>query len=117
MDRSVLDEKLLALKRRYVLTVPERIDAIAATLAGWRDGGSETTDQLELQFHTLAGTAGTYELKSIAAVAALGEEACVELDHAALDADDFTYFSFLVGQLQCAVKADGDAPRLERQGV
>lgn len=109
MNRSVLDEKLLALKRRYVLTVPDRIEAIAATLAGWMDGGSETTERLELQFHTLAGTAGTYELRSIAAVAAVGEEACVELDHSALDGDDFTYLSFLVDQLQYAVVADARA--------
>jgi hypothetical protein len=106
MDRSVLNEKLLVLKNRYVLTLPDRIAAIASTLAGWTDGGAETTEQLEMQFHTLAGTAGTYKLMTVAATASEGEEACIEVDHSPLDREDFIYLSFLVQRLQHALLVD-----------
>jgi chemotaxis protein histidine kinase CheA len=106
MDRSVLNEKLLVLKNRYVLTVPDRIADIASTLAGWANGGAKTTEQLAMQFHTLAGTAGTYKLMTVAATASEAEETCLEVDHSPLDREDFIYLSFLVKRLQHALLVD-----------
>src|SRR4029077_12815367 len=110
MEPSVsLKGRLFELKQRFVQTMPDRIAAIASTLAGCVDGGREATDRLERQFHTLGGTAGTYDLHAVAAAAFEGEEACMELNQSPLDSDDFTYLTFLVDQLLVALAADAPA--------
>lgn len=109
METSTLDGKLLELKRRYVRTMPDRIAALASTLAECLAGGPDLTDRLERQFHALAGTAGTYDLNTVAAAAFEGEQACLELEHAPLDDDDFTYLAFLVEQLHGALAVDASA--------
>lgn len=103
---TALKGRLLDLKQRFVRTMPDRIAAITSTLAGFEDGGTDVTHQLERQFHTLAGTAGTYDLNAVAAAAFEGEEACVELNHSPPDSGDFTYLQFLVGQLRGALAID-----------
>jgi HPt (histidine-containing phosphotransfer) domain-containing protein len=106
---ATLNGRLLDLKQRFVQTMPDRIAAIATTLAGCADGGSEMTDRLERQFHTLAGTAGTYDLNAVAAAAFEGEEACAELGQSPLGGDSVTYLAFLVDQLRAALAADAPA--------
>lgn len=101
--------RLLDLRQRFVKTMPDRIAAIAATLADCIDGGPEATDRLERQFHTLAGTAGTYDLHTVAAAAFEGEEACVELAQSQIDSDHFKYLTFLVEQLHGALAVDSQA--------
>jgi HPt (histidine-containing phosphotransfer) domain-containing protein len=110
---ATLKKRLTDLKQRFVLTMPERIAAIASTLADGLNGG-EVMDRLERQFHSLAGTAGTYDLDAVAAAALEGEEACAELKQSPLDKDNFTYLSFLVDQLHGAFAADAPAPWIER---
>jgi HPt (histidine-containing phosphotransfer) domain-containing protein len=102
---TTFKERLLDLKWRFVRTMPDRIAAIASTLAGCMDGGREMTDRLERQFHALAGTAGTYDLDAVAAAAFDGEEACAELNQSPLDSESFTYLTFLVNQLRGALDA------------
>jgi HPt (histidine-containing phosphotransfer) domain-containing protein len=106
---ATLNGRLLDLKQRFVQTMPDRIAAIASTLAGCSDGGKEVTDRLERQFHTLAGTAGTYDLNAVAAAAFEGEEACAELGQSPLDRDSFRYLTLLVDQLRGALAADAPA--------
>jgi len=106
---TTLKGRLFDLKQRFVQTMPDRIAAIASTLAGCIDGGREVRDQLERQFHTLAGTAGTYDLHAVAAAAFEGEEACAELNQSPLDSDSFRYLTFLVDQLRGALAADAPA--------
>ena len=106
---TALKGRLFDLKQRFVRTMPDRITAIASTLAGCVDGGREATDRLERQFHTLGGTAGTYDLHAVAAAAFEGEEACMELNQSPLDSDNFTYLTFLVDQLRVALAADAPA--------
>ena len=86
--------------------MPDRIAAIASTLDDCREGGREVTDRLERQFHTLGGTAGTYDLNAVAAAAFEGEEACMELNQFPLESENFTYLTFLVDQLRVALAAD-----------
>jgi HPt (histidine-containing phosphotransfer) domain-containing protein len=105
-----LKRRLLDLKQRFVETMPDRIAAIASTLSDCVAGGGEATDRLERQFHTLGGTAGTYDLHAVAAVAFEGEEACTEPNRSLLDSDYFAYLAFLVEQLRVALVADGPAP-------
>lgn len=101
-----LKGRLLDLKQRFVQKMPDRIAAIAATMAGCMAGDGGAMERLERQFHTLAGTAGTYELTSVAAAAFEGEAACAALKESPLDSDDFKYLTYLVDQLRGALAAD-----------
>lgn len=109
MDHSTaLKERLIDLKQRYMRSLPERIDAIAGAVTSLGEGDRETTEQLERQFHTLAGTAGTYDLNAVSAAAAEGEEACSEINrNPAGSSNDAPHLSFLVDQLYDALAADG----------
>src|ERR1700687_5768000 len=100
---AVLKGQLIELKDRFVRKMPDRIEAIAATLTSCIDGGSDAMDYLERQFHTLAGTAGTYDLTAVAAAAFDGEEACADANRSPLD---IRYLSILVDQLRFALASD-----------
>jgi hypothetical protein len=100
-----LKGRLLDLKQRFVQKMPDRIAAIASTLACVH-GDGEAMDRLERQFLTLAGTAGTYELGAVAAAAFEGEAACVGLKESPFDDDSVKYLTFLVDQLRRALAAD-----------
>jgi len=67
--------KLLQLRERFTAALPRRIDEIAGTLANCEAHLAPLSD-LERQFHSLAGTAGTYGLSAVAELAAEGEAAC-----------------------------------------
>lgn len=101
-----LTARLLDMKQRFVGTMPDRIATITSTLSGYADGGGELRALLERQFHTLAGTAGTYDLDAVAAAAFEGEQACVEIGKSQPDGGDFMYLDFLVGQLHGALAVD-----------
>lgn len=101
-----LTGRLLHMKQRFVQTMPGRIAAITSTLSGYEDGAADVRALLERQFHTLAGTAGTYDLDAVAAAAFEGEEACVELGKSQPDGGDFMYLAFLVDQLHGALAVD-----------
>jgi chemotaxis protein histidine kinase CheA len=113
---TALEGRLLDLKQRYVRSLPERIGAIASTLTTLGDGSRGMTEKLGRQFHTLAGTAGMYDLNSVSAAAAEGEEACSEINRNPVDGSSFQYLSFLVDQLYGALEADG-GPRWARGAV
>jgi HPt (histidine-containing phosphotransfer) domain-containing protein len=100
------ENRLNELKQRFVRRMPERIAAITSTLAGYGDGGREATRRMETQFHNLAGTAGTFDLEAIAAVACEGEQACAELNQSAPDSGDFSYLAYLVERLEGALAID-----------
>lgn len=101
-----LTGRLLDLKQRFVRKMPDRIAAITATLSGYGAGGADVRALLERQFHTLAGTAGTYDLDAVAAAASEGEQACVDLGNSQPEGDDFMYLAFLVDQLHGALAVD-----------
>jgi HPt (histidine-containing phosphotransfer) domain-containing protein len=103
---ATLKGQLFDLKQRFVKTMPDRIAAISSTLAGSISEGTEGMDRLERQFHTLAGTAGTYDLRAVAAAAFEGEEACEQFKQSPLDSDNFKYLAFLVDQLRGALAVD-----------
>lgn len=98
--------RLLDMKQRFVRTMPDRIAAITSTLSAYRNGDGEVMALLARQFHTLAGTAGTYDLDAVAAAACEGEQACVELEDSQPDRGDFLYLAFLVDQLHGALAVD-----------
>jgi HPt (histidine-containing phosphotransfer) domain-containing protein len=100
------ENRLIEMKQRFVRMMPDRIAAISSTLAGYGDGGREATRTMETQFHNLAGTAGTFDLEAIAAVASEGEQACAELNQSAPDSGDFSYLAYLVDCLQGALAID-----------
>jgi HPt (histidine-containing phosphotransfer) domain-containing protein len=103
---EILKVQLFELKQRFVQRMPDRIAAIGSALGDCTDGGGEAMDRLERQFHTLAGTAGTYDLNAIAAAAFEGEEACAELNKAPLESEGFVYLMLLVDQVRGALAAD-----------
>lgn len=104
-----LKGRLLDLKERFVQKMPERILEIATTLAACIAGEGEAMARLERQFHTLAGTAGTYELGAVAATAFEGEAVCAGLESSPFDSDSLEYLTFLVDQLSGALAADAPA--------
>jgi two-component system cell cycle sensor histidine kinase/response regulator CckA len=87
------------LKQRYVAAVPDRVAAIAEVLSASRER-REMAPLLEHQFHTLAGTAGTYGLHSLSAVATEGEETCAALGGRLLDDESLTHLKCLVDHLR-----------------
>ncbi len=110
MDATISMEefkgRLIDLKRRFVQKMPDRIAAIASTLAASAAGDGEARARLEREFHTLAGTAGTYGLNAVAAAALEGEEASVGLEMSPLDHEAFKTLTRLVDQLRSALAAD-----------
>ena len=97
---QTLEGRLANLTRRYLDAVPDRIASIAETLTHCRRESSESVSLLEQQFHTLAGTAGTYGLLAVSAVAAEAEETCAAIDGQPIDDETFTYLRFLVDHLR-----------------
>lgn len=104
--QNELQERLFELKQRFIQKMPERIQAIESTLKSCVDGGNVERNRLERQFHTLAGTAGTYQLNSVAAAAFEGEEACSGLTQKPLDMVCLTGLRVLVDHLRSALAAD-----------
>lgn len=101
---ATLTGRLLDLRKRFVQTMPDRIERIASTVDSSPE--HEMASRLELQFHSLAGTAGTYDLHAVASAAVEGEAACTELKLSPLDRESRTYLSFLVDQLRYALVVD-----------
>ena len=98
--------RLIELKHRFVRTMPDRIAAIASTLAVAAAGDGEATARLEREFHTLAGTAGSYGLNAVGAAAFEGEEACAGLEKSPLDGETVETLTRLIDQLRGALAAD-----------
>jgi len=65
-----LEQAIAALKDRFLLGLPARLDVIDTAFE------AEAMADVKRGFHSLAGTAGTYGLLAIAAVAAEGEYLC-----------------------------------------
>jgi len=107
---TIFKDRLSELKQRFVSTLPERFAAISATVAGFGDGDRRTIERLERQFHSLAGTAGTYDLKAIAAAAAEGEDVCAEWKRSADSTEPLEYLTFITSQLYGALGADTPSP-------
>ncbi len=106
MERSrTLNTRLLDLRDHFIKTVPGRIDAINETLAQCATNDPTAMHRLERQFHTLAGTAGTYGLLEIAAAAGEAEATCADAQEAWLDGESFYYLQYLVDQLRRAADA------------
>jgi chemotaxis protein histidine kinase CheA len=93
--------RMATLTSRFVGTMPQRVTDIAETLTRCSRDSLTAAPLLERQFHSLAGTAGTYGLEAIAAVAAEGEETCSSLGDGSID-ENLTYLNFLVSQLRAA---------------
>lgn len=104
-----LEGRLANLTRRYLDAVPDRIASIAETLTRCRRENPDSVSVLEQQFHTLAGTAGTYGLLAVSAVAAEAEETCAAIAGRPIDDESFTYLKFLVDHLR-ALTGNPDHP-------
>lgn len=103
-----LEQKIRALRDRFVLGLSSRVAKIDEELA--RIAGDGSTAALERHFHTLAGTAATYGLERIAEIAARGEEICIDQiidDRATRD------LHALVAELRAAIAVEGglETPR------
>jgi len=97
---ETLEIRLADLTSRFARTVPDRVRVIASTLTRDRSDIPEIAPLLEQLFHTLAGTAGTFGLQALSAIAAEGEEVCAALEEGSIDPDSLTYLNFLVDQLR-----------------
>jgi diguanylate cyclase (GGDEF)-like protein len=92
--------KLLQLRERFTAGLPRRIDEIAGTLSNCEAHLAPLSD-LERQFHSLAGTAGTYGLTAVADLAAAGEAACgTDTPDSASEMSD--YFHSLIDSMRRA---------------
>ena len=103
-----VEEKIRALRDRFIHGLAGRIAAIDAELVQMAGNGSAAA--LERQFHTLAGTAGTYGLDRIAGLAAQGEEICCDqiVDRGAMEA-----LHAIAADLRAAVAAEVAPPALK----
>jgi diguanylate cyclase (GGDEF)-like protein len=103
-----VEEKIRALRDRFVHGLAGRIEEIEGELAQMAGNGSAAA--LERKFHTLAGTAGTYGLDQIAELAVRGEEICCDqiVDNCATQA-----LHAIVADLRAAIAAEGAPPALK----
>jgi chemotaxis protein histidine kinase CheA len=69
---EALEQRIRELKQRYALTLPDRVASIGNLLL---QAGEQAVVRAELlrQFHTLAGTAGTFGYNDVAALACEAE--------------------------------------------
>jgi chemotaxis protein histidine kinase CheA len=103
---NTLEGRLLDLRKRYVRTLPEKVALIAETLRQCEQGVPESWGELDRQFHTLAGTAGTYGLFGIAAAALDGEEVCAGFGGTAVDDGEVRYLRSLIDEIEGVVAHD-----------
>ncbi|HEX3582872.1 MAG TPA: diguanylate cyclase [Thermoanaerobaculia bacterium] len=103
-----VEEKIRALRDRFVSGLGDRIAEIDQELAQMAGNGSAAV--LERKFHTLAGTAGTYGLERVAELAAEGEEICCDqiVDQTATQA-----LHAIVADLRAAIAAEATPPSLK----
>ena len=76
------EEKLRALRARFVADLPGLLDDLDRACRGAAAGGAASVQEAYRHAHTLAGTAGTFGLMAVAAESRALEAAC----RAALDA-------------------------------
>ncbi len=103
-----VEEKIRALRDRFVHGLADRIVDIDAELTQMAGSGSAAV--LERQFHTLAGTAGTYGLERIAELAAQGEEICCDQ---IVDKSATQTLHKIVADLRAAIAAEAAPPVLK----
>jgi len=93
---STIQTKLFALRERFLSLLPARIDDLSRMLENVRDDG--TLRDLMRRFHSIAGTAGTYGLDDVSALAAEGEEICTNTRR--FDEETRTYLRFLIDSIR-----------------
>jgi len=108
MTFAGFESRIAELRKKYVLSLPARVAAIAEALRG-RQKCDEASGSLDRQFHNLAGTAGTFGFFAIAATAVDGFDACSGLGGARIEGDA-RYLWSIVEELQNEVAFDRLAP-------
>src|SRR5437016_2726580 len=98
-----VDAKLLRLRERFVGTLPKRIDDLASSI------GECAIEETERRFHSLAGTAGTYGLTAISALAREGEDICNEAE-SLRDTETLTYLRSLLEMMRATAVEPSDEP-------
>jgi diguanylate cyclase (GGDEF)-like protein len=96
-----VDAKLFRLRERFIGTLPKRIDELASAI-------DECANEETLRrFHSLAGTAGTYGLTAISALAREGEDICNE-GESLNDAETLIYLRSLIEMMRATAVEPGD---------
>lgn len=105
---ATVEDKIRVLRDRFVHGLASRIAGIERELARMAGNGSAVA--LGSQFHTLAGTAGTYGLDHISQICSQGEEICGDhiVDHRAMQT-----LHAIVEDLRAAVAAEAAPPGLK----
>lgn len=98
-------EKLAVLKTRFLSELPLRVRAISHALMRLTAGNAGSAE-LERLFHTLAGTASTYRLWTVAALAVEGEQVCSSA--AWQEPDAYQYLKTIVADLHAATAELGE---------
>jgi chemotaxis protein histidine kinase CheA len=98
---SPLEMRIHELRLRFVTSLPHRIAAIREAWMRVPVNGSHAAgmNELQRQLHTLAGTAGTYGLGDIAAVACEAELIC-DAAGAANGEEELDYVGTLLADLE-----------------
>jgi chemotaxis protein histidine kinase CheA len=98
---SPLEMRIHELRLRFITSLPQRIAAIRRAWMRIPGNGSDAAamNELQRQLHTLAGTAGTYGLADIAAVACEAELIC-DAAATATDEEELHYVGTLLADLE-----------------
>jgi HPt (histidine-containing phosphotransfer) domain-containing protein len=84
MNNAGFESRVAELRARYVHSLPALVAAIRDALRG-RPQAGPSPGSLDRQFHSLAGTAGTFGLHAIAATALDGFDECSSFDETHVD--------------------------------
>src|SRR5258708_23721262 len=96
-----LGPKLLVLKERFLAGLPQRFNDLEAAMKRCTpEAEPGAVEEVERRFHTIAGTAGTYGLSEVAALAAEGEETCAMSAGSQDDASTLEYLRSLVDSMK-----------------
>lgn len=99
---AILEQRLDQLRQKFLEGLPKRLEAIDESWAGLQSRKMGAAETLERNFHSLAGTAGTFGVSHLSAVAANAERVCESLKSPGPDQESWQQIEMLIGQLRLA---------------
>ncbi len=98
---ATLTQRIDILRGTFISELPQRLGMISTEMTR-ATGGDPRAASLQRLFHTLTGTASTFGLPAIGALAAEAEEVC---SSAELDLESVTYLMTILRDLENEVSA------------
>jgi PAS domain S-box-containing protein len=104
-NQTAVEQRIAQLEIRFLTTLPVRLLSIASSLSRAQSNAPGAVRDLENQLHALAGTAGTYRVPAVAALAAEAEAICAAAEDG-LDEREIVLLRRLVAAMETLASTD-----------